>query len=68
MGLVEIRGKVIVDKPLLSPVHGKPCAGYVWILGDGEKDDDWRWSWTRLLLPKGMRLGVCWALGWGWAW
>ena len=48
MGLVEIRGKVIVDKPLLSPVHGKPCAGYVWILEDGEKDDDGRWSWTRV--------------------
>ncbi|WP_426126967.1 hypothetical protein [Pseudomonas sp. DWP1b1] len=47
MGLVEIRGKVIVDKPLVSPVHGKPCAGYVWIIEDGEKDDDGRWSWSR---------------------
>lgn len=47
MGLVEIRGKVLVDTPLLSPVHGKPCAGYVWIIEEGEKDDDGRWSWSR---------------------
>lgn len=48
MGLVEIRGKVLVDKPLLSPVHGKPCAGYVWIVQEGEQDDDGRWSWSRV--------------------
>ncbi len=47
MGLVELRGNVIVDKSLLSPVHGKPCAGYVWIIEDGEKDEDGRWSWSR---------------------
>jgi hypothetical protein len=47
MGLVEVRGQVIVDKPLISPVHGKPCAGYVWIIEDGKKDDDGHWSWSR---------------------
>ena len=48
MGLVEVRGNVIVDQPLLSPVYGKPCAGYVWITEEGEKDDDGRWSWSRV--------------------
>lgn len=48
MGLVEVRGKVIVDKPLLSPVNGKPCAGYVWIVEDGTRDDDGDWSWSRV--------------------
>lgn len=47
MGLVELRGKVIVDKPLFSPVYGKPCAGYVWIVEEGKKDDDGHWSWSR---------------------
>ncbi|PRA26995.1 hypothetical protein [Pseudomonas poae] len=48
MGLVEIRGQVIVDKPLMSPVYGKPCAGYVLIVQEGEQDDDGRWSWSRV--------------------
>ncbi len=48
MGLVELRGKVVVDKPLVSPVYGKPCAGYVLIIEDGRKDDDGHWSWSRV--------------------
>ena len=48
MGLVEVRGKVIADKTLLSPVNGKPCVGYVWIVEDGKKDDDGHWSWSRV--------------------
>jgi len=48
MGLVEVRGTVIADKTLLSPVNGTPCVGYVWIVEDGKKDDDGRWSWSRV--------------------
>ncbi|MGY2399168.1 hypothetical protein [Pseudomonas sp. SDO5271_S396] len=48
MGLVEVRGKVIVDEPLLSPIFGKPCAGYVWVMEDGKQDDDGRWDWSRV--------------------
>ncbi|WP_248748357.1 hypothetical protein [Pseudomonas sp. MWU15-20650] len=48
MGLVEVRGKVLMDKPLLSPVNGKPCIGYVWIVEEGEEDKDGHWSWSRV--------------------
>ncbi|OPA96883.1 hypothetical protein BFW87_11220 [Pseudomonas fluorescens] len=48
MGLVEVRGKVIADKTLLSPVLGKPCVGYVWIVEEGTKDKDGDWSWSRI--------------------
>lgn len=48
MGLVEVRGKVIADNTQLSPVNGKPCVGYVWVVEDGKKDDDGHWSWSRV--------------------
>ena len=48
MGLVEVRGKVIADKTMLSPVNGKPCVGYVWIVEEGTKDKDGDWSWSRV--------------------
>ncbi|NVZ80319.1 hypothetical protein [Pseudomonas yamanorum] len=48
MGLVEVNGKVIVDTPLISPVNGKPCAGYVWIIEEGTKDKDGDWSWSEV--------------------
>lgn len=48
MGLVEVRGKVIADNTQLSPVNGKPCVGYVWVVEDGKKDDDGHWSWSRI--------------------
>lgn len=48
MGLVEVRGKVIADKTMMSPVHGKPCVGYVWIVEEGTKDKDGDWSWSRV--------------------
>jgi len=48
MGLVEVKGKVIVDTPLISPVNGKPCAGYVWIIEEGTKDKDGDWSWSQV--------------------
>lgn len=47
MGLVEVRGRVIVDTPLLSPVYGTPCAGYVWVVETGKQDDDGDWTWSR---------------------
>jgi hypothetical protein len=48
MGLVEVRGKVIADKTQLSPVNGKPCVGYVWIVEEGTQDKDGDWSWSRV--------------------
>lgn len=48
MGLVEVRGNVIADKTMLSPVNGKPCVGYVWIVEEGTKDKDGDWSWSRV--------------------
>ncbi|MGB3124633.1 MAG: hypothetical protein WBB95_12550 [Pseudomonas sp.] len=48
MGLVEVRGKVMVDTPLISPVDGKPCAGFVWIVEEGRKDKDGEWSWSQV--------------------
>lgn len=48
MGLVEVRGKVIADKTMLSPVNGKPCVGYVWVVEEGTKDKDGDWSWSRV--------------------
>ncbi|WEL77786.1 hypothetical protein P0D92_06545 [Pseudomonas sp. CBSPAW29] len=48
MGLVEVNGKVIVDTPLISPVNGKPCAGYVWVIEEGTKDKDGDWSWSQV--------------------
>ncbi|NVZ18960.1 hypothetical protein HX794_04845 [Pseudomonas costantinii] len=48
MGLVEVRGKVMADKMMLSPVNGKRCVGYVWIVEDGKEDKDGSWSWSRV--------------------
>lgn len=48
MGLVEVRGKVIECEQLISPVGGKPCAGFVWIVEDGTKDKDGDWSWSQV--------------------
>ena len=49
MGLVEVRGKVVADQTMLSPVYGKPCVGYVLIVEEGTKDKDGDWSWSRVL-------------------
>jgi hypothetical protein len=46
MGLAELRGKVVVDTPMRSPLDHVPCAGYVIVTEDeGDKDDNGRVSY-----------------------
>jgi uncharacterized membrane protein len=47
-GLAELRGQVRLDVPLVSPIAGAPCAGYVVVTERGSKDDDGRQSWSEI--------------------
>ncbi|VVP60776.1 hypothetical protein [Pseudomonas fluorescens] len=48
IGLVELRGTVVMGQPFKSPVSHQDCVGYLWIVEEGSKDSDGKMSWTTL--------------------
>jgi hypothetical protein len=48
MGLAELRGKVVLDIPLISPVTNTRCAGYTLTEETSSKDDEGRVTWSEV--------------------
>lgn len=48
MGLAELRGKVLLDVPLVSPITNTRCAGYALIVEQSSKDNEGRISWSEV--------------------
>lgn len=48
MGLAELRGKVLLDVPLVSPITNTRCAGYALIVEQSSKDSEGRISWSEV--------------------
>jgi len=47
-GLVEIRGKLIMKTPLISPVGNEKCIGYYYTIEDIDKDKDGKESYSTI--------------------